>query len=186
MKLSLILTALVLSLSPAFADKADDFYHQGMAAAKQGDAVKARALLNEALRLRPDHPYARFQLGRLQGADSTMAAKQRAAKLAAVTVSVNFQEAELSDALAALGMMVEKKTAEKDGEDNAFTPNFMIQDSTGQLGKSQVTLQLKGVPANKVMDFMLQEAGGNARYDEHAIIIRPNQRAPQAGQPAGE
>ncbi|MBK1828228.1 tetratricopeptide repeat protein [Haloferula rosea] len=180
MKLSLILTTLVLSLTPAFADKADDLYKQGMAAAKQGDAVKARALLNEALRLRPDHPYARFQLGRLKGADSTMAAKQRAAKLAAVTVSVNFQEAELGDALEALGMMVEKKTSDEHGEDKAFTPNFMIQDRSGELAKSPITLQLKGVPANKVMDFMLQQAGGNVRYDEHAIIIRPNQPVKQA------
>jgi len=174
MKLSLLLTSLVLTLTPAFADKADEFYKQGLAAAKQGDAVKARAMLNEALRLRPDHPYARFELGRLKGADSTMAAKQRAAKLAAVTVTVHFEEVEFSDALAALGIMVEKKTKEKNGEDNAFTPNFMIQDKSGQLAKSEVTLQLKGVPANKVMDFMLQQVGGNARYDEHAIIIRPN------------
>lgn len=186
MKLRLILTALVLSLTPAFADKADDFYRQGMAAAQQGDAVKARALLNEALRLRPDHPYARFQLGRLKGADSSLAAKQRAAKLAAVTVSVNFQEAELSDALEALSMMVEKQTAEKHGEDKAFTPNFMIQDASGQLAQASVTLQLKGVPANKVMDFMLQQAGGNVRYDEHAIIIRPNQVSKRASSPVGE
>lgn len=180
MKLRFALAAFALTMCPAFADKADEFYRQGLAAAQQGDAAKARAFFNEALRHRPDHPYARFQLGRLKGADGTLAAKQRAAKLAAITVSVNFQEAELSDALTALSALVEKKSAEKVGEENAFTPNFMIQDTSGKLGKTEITIQLKGVPANRILEFMLEQAGGNARYDEHAIIIRPNQTVKQA------
>ena len=180
MKLPLALATFLLAVSPTFADQADDFYKKGLAAKQQGDATKARAMFHEALRLRPDHPYARFQLGTLKGADSTLAAKQRAAKLAAVTVSVNFQEAELSDALAALSTLVETKSAEKDGKDSAFTPNFMVQDTSGELQKAEVTMQLKGVPANRVLEFMLQQTGGNVRYDEHAIIIRPNAKTPQA------
>ena len=64
-------------------------------------------------------------------------------------------------------MLVEQKS------DKKFSPNFMIQDPDKKLGEQLVTLQVKAVPAKAVFEMLLQQAGAVAKYEEHAIIVKP-------------
>lgn len=172
MKTPAILLGLALAAMPAFADQADDYYQKGLAAITRGEPEQAAAAFRKALSLRPDHAYARFQLGKLQGQAGQLKAKRREGELTKVKLDeVNFDGVTLSEALTALNHMVEKKTA-KDGKEGV-TPNFMVQDSSGKLGDTEVTLRLKNVPAKIALDYLLEQAGGKARYDEHAIVILP-------------
>lgn len=169
---TLLLGLVLLASAPVQADPADQAYAQGLAAMQQGDPAKARASFQKALALRLDHAYARYQLGRLKSQAGTLVAKKRARQLSAVVLpSIDFREVALSDALAALNQMVETQSGQNGGK--TFTPNFMVQDPSGKLKDREVTLTLKNVPAKSALDYILNACGAMARYDEHAIVVRP-------------
>jgi tetratricopeptide (TPR) repeat protein len=164
-----------LMIAPVYGQSANDYYRQGVAAMERGEVQAARSAFTKALRVQPDHAYARYQLGQLEGQTENLKAKRRENELAAVRLEkVNFSEVELSEALRALGVMVGDATA-GDGEedDEGRIVNFMIQDSSGKLGDREVSLRMKNVPAKVALDYLLQQVNATARYDEHAIVIRP-------------
>ncbi|GAA5482517.1 tetratricopeptide repeat protein [Haloferula sargassicola] len=174
MKTNILIAILALAALPAAADEANDAYLRGMEAMKNNDAEGAQKAFAETLRLRPDHPYARYQLGRLKQEAPMMSARKKEAQLASVRLpEINFEEAPLSEAVAALNAMIETESGKTLGKENAVIPNLMVQDSTGQLGKKEVTLQLKNIPANTVLNYVLDQVGGRIRYDEHATLILP-------------
>lgn len=165
-----------LMIAPVYGQSANDYYRQGVAAMERGEVHAARSAFTKALRVQPDHAYARYQLGQLEGQTENLKAKRRESELAAVRLEkVNFSEVELSEALRALGVMVEDATAGDGEEDDAGgrIVNFMIQDSSGKLGDREVSLRMKNVPAKVALDYLLQQVNATARYDEHAIVIRP-------------
>jgi len=164
----LILALALAATLPAHADRASDIYKQGLIAMDQGNVKAADAAFREVLRLRPDFADARFQLSELKRNQGSIAARARQKKLAEFEIAqINFDKVELSDALEALGMLVEKKSEGK------FAPNFMIQDPSSKLADSQVTLMVKNVPAKAAFDMILQQAGAVAKYEEHAIVVKP-------------
>ncbi|MCW1921923.1 hypothetical protein OKA05_05125 [Luteolibacter arcticus] len=164
----LILALIALTAIPAHADKAADMYQAGMTAVKEGDIQAAEAAFRGALKLRPTYADARYQLTQLNGQRDAIMARGRARKLSQYTIDqVDFNKAELSEALAALGVMVEEKSEKK------FAPNFIVQDPTNKLGATIVTVQVKGVPASGILDMLVKQAGGVAKFEEHAIIIKP-------------
>ncbi|MCU0796478.1 MAG: hypothetical protein MUF31_11135 [Akkermansiaceae bacterium] len=175
MKTTHLLAILALTITPALADKADDAYRKGMRAIAAGDVTAARSAFNEALKLRPNHPYARYQLSQLDQDTGQITARKKASELAAVRLpNVDLKDVPLSDAIIALNQMVEEASAKQYGKDKALTPNFNIQDPKGELGKKEVTLQLKNVPAKTALDYILQQAGARVRFDEFATVIVPN------------
>lgn len=172
----LILALIALTAIPAHADKAAEMYQAGMTAVQNGDIQTAETSFREALRLRPTYADARYQLSNLKGQREAIVSRGRAKKLSQYTIDqVDFNKAPLSEALAALGVMVETKSEKK------FSPNFVIQDPTKKLGETIVTVQVKGVPANGILDMLVSQAGATVKYEEHAIIIRP---AGSGGAPA--
>ena len=119
----LILALIALTAIPAHADKAAEMYQAGVTAVKEGDIQTAENSFREALRLRPTYADARYQLSNLKNQRDAIVARGRAKKLSQYTIDqVDFNKAELSEALAALGVMVEEKSEKK------FSPNFVIQD----------------------------------------------------------
>lgn len=173
MKRQLIYAVLGLGVLPLAADEADEYYRRGTAAMARGDAASAQAAFTEALRLKPSHANARYQLGNLKLQKGDMVSKSRASRLAGVKLTkVEFSDVTLTEALQALNLMVENETGGADSTD-AFSPNFMIQDPKGELGKTEVTIRLKNVPAKTALDYLLEQASATARYDEHATVIRP-------------
>jgi tetratricopeptide (TPR) repeat protein len=178
MKRSILFSAVaLLSTLPLLGDQADDYYKAGMAAVSKGDINGARAAFQQTLKLKPNHPYARFQLGKLEGNKSEMIAKRRSNELASVKIpAVSFEGVTLSEALQALGALVDEQVAKAEPK-SEFSPNFMVRDPKRELGQREVSLQLKNVPAKVALDYLLEQAGGVARFDEHATVISP---APQS------
>lgn len=165
----------LLVAGTAFAETADEAYRAGMAAIQRNEPAAAKQAFERALQLRPDHAYARYQLGRLKSDSASMNAKRREAQLASVRLpEVSFEKASLSEALVALNQMVETESAKTKGKEGAFAPNFNVQDPTGKLGEKEVTLNLKNIPANAALQYLLDQVNARVRYDAHATVVLPN------------
>ena len=150
------------------AQKAEALYRHGLAAEKAGNPEAARKAYTAALQANPKHPHARYSLGQLKIHSGSIAAKGREAKFSAVMVpEYKLDAASLSEALDALRQIVDK---ESKGE---VAPNFIVQDPKKALSEAKITLVLNKVPAKGVLDYVLDQAGAKARYDEHAIVITP-------------
>ena len=167
MKMRVLMLA-VLAILPVRADTAATLYKQGMAAVEEGDVRAAELAFKEILRLQPNNANARYQLGQLKQNQDSIAARARSRQLAQYEIEqIDFSKTEVSEALVALGMLIEKKSGGK------FAPNFMIQDPSNRLADREVTLQVKKVPASAALNMILQQAGASARYEKHAIVIVP-------------
>ncbi|MCH7225449.1 tetratricopeptide repeat protein [Haloferula sp. A504] len=174
MKSIVLLLVLIATSLPAFSNDAERLYQMGLAAMNQGQPEAAEKAFREALRIQPNHAQARYQLGQLPARAEALKAQRRAAELAEIRLpAIDFAGVTLNEALAALGQMIETESAKSRGEDKALTPNFMVQDPGGSLGDKEVNLRLKNVPAKVALDYLLQQVGATARYDEHATVIRP-------------
>lgn len=169
----LLLALALLTPFPVLADTAAaESYKLGMIAVKEGNVQAAEQAFKEVLRLQPGHANARYQLGQLKQNQGSIAARQRSKKMGEYVIpQVDFDKVELSEAVAALAVMIEEKSEGK------FSPNFMVQDPSNKFGDAAVTLQVKNVPANAVLDMMLKQVGAVAKYEQHAIIIRPVPRS---------
>ena len=176
MKTRIILTLVTLLMAPLAlgqkpptpAARADLLYQQGLAAVQKGDKAGAQKAFENALRINPSHANARYHLLQLRGSGERMAAKARELKLQQVKLpEVNFSDVTLEEAVQAIDLLVRKETKE------AFSPNFVIQDSSGELAKRPITLQLRNVPAHVALKYTLDLAQATVRYDEHAILIQP-------------
>ena len=164
----LIFILAALACLPLRADTATDTYKQGMAAMAEGNVEAARIAFNEVLRLQPGNANARYQLNELNRNQDSIASRARQKELEKYTMDqVDFHNVEASEAVLALGLMVEKKSEGK------FSPNFTIQDPHKILEERKVTLQVKGVPATAVLKMIVEQSNAIVRYDKHAIVISP-------------
>lgn len=154
------------TLSPAKASEA--LYKQGQAAEKAGDPTAAKDAYNKALKLHPENANARFSLGQLKLTSASISAKGREEKFGAVQIpAFQLDAASLQEALEALSVMMEKQSKE------AVTPNFVVQDPKLVLADRKITLNLKNMPSKAVMQYLMDQSGAKARYDEHAVVITP-------------
>ena len=80
---------------------------------------------------------------------------------------LNLAAASLAEALAGLQVIIERQSK---GE---VIPNFVIQDPQQQLAAVRISLNLKSMPAKGVMQYLMEQAGAKARYDEHAVVVMP-------------
>jgi len=176
MKTPIIITLVALLIAPlglaqqdpSAATRSELLYRQGLAAVQKGDRSGAQKAFEGALRINPNNANARYQLLQLRGTGGRLAAKARELKLQQVKLPViNFDDVTLEEAIQAIDLLVRKETKE------AFSPNFVIQDSTGELAKRPISLQLRNIPAHVALKYTLDLARATARYDEHAILIQP-------------
>ena len=150
------------------AQQAEANYRKGLAAEKAGDPTTAQQAYTDALKANPKHANARYSLGQLKLNSGAIAAKGREAKFGAVMIpEFKLDGATLQESLAALQIIVEKQSKDQ------VTPNFVIEDPKNQLAAAKITLSLKAMPAKAVMQYLMQQAGAKARYDEHAVVIAP-------------
>ncbi len=160
------LVSQVLAQTPA--QQADSLYQKGLAAEKAGDPVAARGFYTQALKLDPKNPNATYSLGQLKLNSGNIAAKGREAKFGGVMIPVfQVDQATLKESLDALGMLVEKQSK------NEVTPNFVIEDPKGLLTDKKISLNLKNMPSQAVLKYLLDQTGSKVRYDEHAVVIAP-------------
>jgi tetratricopeptide (TPR) repeat protein len=150
------------------ARQAETFYRQGLAAEKAGDPAAAQQAYAAALQANPNHANARFSLGQLKLNSASIATKGREAKFGAVMIpEFKLDEATLQEALEALRLIVEKESK------NEVTPNFIIHDPESEITAAKISLNLKAMPAKAVLQYLMDQAGAKAQFDEHAVVIKP-------------
>ena len=165
---TLVAQASAQTPAPPAAPQAEVLYRQGLAAEKAGDPAAAQKAYVAALKADPKHANARYSLGQLKLNAGSISAKGREAKFGAVMIPVfNLDAATLQEALDALQVIVEKQSKKE------VTPNFIIQDPKKELAEARITLNLKSMPAKAVIQYLMEQSGAKARYDEHAIVITP-------------
>ena len=170
MKILLVFTTLTFSgqiaLAQTAAEKADIYFRKGLAAEKAGDPATASAAYNAALQVFPRHVNARYRAGQVRIEADAIRSSATAAKIGGVYIPVyRIEKASVSEAIAALGIAIEKASDEK------ITPNFIIQDPKGKLADTEISMQLKNVPAKAILDYIHSQANTQARFDEHAVVI---------------
>ena len=148
--------------------KASTLYKQGLHAIDQGQADLARACFQEVLRLQPSNTSAKFQLKRLNVTSGSLLAKKRQLQLKKIIIPVvDFDDLTLPEALDAIKALIQKQP------DKKFTPNFLVQDPTDVFEERKFTLKLGNLPASVILQYCLENARATARFDPHAIVIRP-------------
>lgn len=166
--LVVVCTLVSQALAQPPAQTAESLYQQGLAAEKAGDPVAANGFYANALKIDPNHANAIFSLGQLKLTSPAIAAKAREAKFGAVPIPVfQLDQATLKEALEAFGVIIEKQSKD------AVTPNFIIEDPKNVLADRKITLNLKNMPSQAVMKYLMDQTGAKARYDEHAVVIVP-------------
>ena len=159
---------LAQSSAPPPAQQAEVLYRQGLAAEKAGDPTAARQAYTAALAANPNHANARYSLGQLKIHGAAISEQGREGKFGAILIpEFRLDAATLQQALEALGVLIERQSKD------AVTPNFLIQDPKQQLAATKISLNLKNMPAKAVLQYLMEQAGAKARYDEHAIVIVP-------------
>lgn len=150
------------------ARQAEVFYRQGLAAEKAGDPAAAQQAYAAALQANPNHANARFSLGQLKLNSASIATKGREAKFGAVMIpEFKLDGATLQEALEALRLIIEKESK------NEVTPNFILQDPKNEITAAKISLNLKAMPAKAVLQYLMDQAGAKAQFDEHAVVIKP-------------
>lgn len=172
--LSLVIAAALSPLAAAQppaatpAQQAEALYRQGVAAEKAGEPAAAQQAYSAALAANPQHANARYSLGQLKIHAGAIAVQGREAKFAAVAIpEFRLDAATLQEALDALSVIIERQSKD------TVTPNFVIQDPKQQLAAVKISLNLKSMPAKAVLQYLMEQAGAKARYDQHAIVITP-------------
>ena len=161
------------------AERARSFYKMGLVAVDEGNFNLAKQSFREVLKLYPTHPQARRQLTHITSNRKTLEIGRRKATLKKVIIpKVNLEKQTLQDSLQMLTAQVERETQKK------VKPNIIIQDPTGGFKGSSITLRLSRVPAETLLRYIVDQAGGNIRYDNHAIVITPRRKG-KAAEPTG-
>jgi len=157
--------------SDAREERARSFYKMGLIAVNEGNFNLAKQSFREVLKLYPTHPQARRQLTNITANRNTLEIGRRKATLKKVIIpQVNLEKETLREALDMLREQVKRESKGK------VKPNFIVQDRTGGFKGRTVTLQLNRVPAETLLRYIVDQANGNIRYDNHAIVITPRNK----------
>ncbi|MGC4013033.1 MAG: tetratricopeptide repeat protein [Luteolibacter sp.] len=143
-------------------------YAEGMAAVAAGDPKLAESCFTKALQQDPNNANARYQLGEVRKNASSIASKGRENKFGGVMIEkIQLDKATLQESLDYLASLVSKASKDQ------VASNFILEDPKNALGTKEVTLKLNNVPAKAVLQYILTQVDGRARFDEHAIVVSP-------------
>jgi len=150
------------------AEQANNLYKQGVIAMRAGKYDIAQMSFKEVLRLYPKHTQARRHLLYiLQNRKGLEVGKRKAALKKVIIPQIDFDKATVQEALDVLSAMVQRESKK------TVAPNFVVQDPTEGFKNSSITLRLRSVPAETMLNYIVDQAGGRVRYDNHAIVITP-------------
>lgn len=154
-----------------------DLYQTGVSALEAGERETAKRAFQGVLKLQPGNGHARYQLATLEKNFDRVMLKKREQEFAGTKLKeVYFDNATVAEALEAIDRMATEQS------DKKFSPNFIIQDPDTHFVDKRISMQLRNVPVSVVLEYVLEAAKANARYDEHATVIkpRPGQRKTEA------
>ena len=150
------------------AEKAGNFYRQGITAMNAGKYEIAKTSFREVLKIYPSHPQAKRKLLYLNANRKTLEVGQRKNALGKVVIpKVDIDKASVQESIEIL--MAHVKSASSDKK----SPNMIVNDPKGGFTGKTVTLNLTNIPASTLLQYILDQSGGVARFDNHAIVIRP-------------
>lgn len=161
-------------------EKVNSLYQMGMVAMKEGNFDLAKTSFKEVMRLNPSHAKARMHLYDISINRNAMSIGRRKAALKKVIIpQVNLDKATIQESLEMLAVQVERESKKK------VTPNFIVQDPTGGFKGRTVTLRLSRIPAETLLRYIVDQASGHVRFDNHAIVITPRKPG-KAAEPTAE
>ena len=147
---------------------ASAWYQKGMKALKMGKPEDAKVAFQNVLKLKPGYSPAKYQLARIPELSARAKLTRRKELFKATLIpKIDFNNATLEEALEALDELATQATEKK------FSPNFVIQDPNGAIKDSKVSLKMKNIPLSVALKYLLEGSGAQARFDEHATVIRP-------------
>ena len=154
------------------ATQARSLYQQGMVAMKDGHYHQAKTSFRGVLKLYPSHPQARQKLNYITSNQKSLESNSRKKALSKVVITkVDMDKLTLQEAIEVLSAQVKHVSSSK------VNPNIIIQDRSGVFTGKLVTLNLSKVPADTLLGYILGQVGGTAKYDSHAIIIKPREKS---------
>lgn len=169
MKLTLFL-ALLVGVAPLLAKDptSEDYFKAGEAALAKNDLETAKKYYAAAIQINPQNGNARYRLLSMKDLNAKARVKLRQDQMAAIKLPiVDFEDFTLAESIEALGIMIEKASAE------TFVPNFVISDPSNNFGDSKISLKLRNIPASTALNYVLSQAKAKQAWDEHVITIRP-------------
>lgn len=153
-------------------EKARSLYQQGISAMNDGKYDLAKMSFREVLRIYPTHPQAKRHLLHLNSNRSSLEVGKRKKVLRQVIIpKFDLDKASVQESMEMLSAHV------KQASSNKVDPNFIVQDRTGAFAGKTVTLNLSNVPAETLLGYIVDQVGAIARYDSHAIVIKPRQKS---------
>ena len=154
------------------ATKARGLYQQGITAMKAGQYNLAKTSFRGVLKLYPTHPQARQKLNYISSNQGTLETDQRKKEMRKVVIpKVDIDKASLQEAIDVLSAHIKQASQSK------TSPNFIVQDRSGGFTGKVVTLNLSNVPADTLLKYIVDQVGGVAKFDSHAIIIKPRAKS---------
>lgn len=151
------------------AEQAKSLYNTGIIAMRKGQYDTATASFRGVLKLYPKHTQARRNLLHILNNRKSLEVGRRKSSLKNIIIpKVDLEQVTVQEALEVLGVMVTKESKK------LVTPNFIVQDPTDTFKGRSVTLRLNRIPAETLLNYIIDQVGGRARYDSHAIIISPH------------
>lgn len=91
--------------------------------------------------------------------------KKQLAKV--IIPSIQLEQATLEEALQVLVIQIKRES------EGGFTPNFIVQDPGADLKQGVITLQLEKIPADMLLQYIVNQVKGKIRYDKYVIAITP-------------
>ena len=141
-------------------------YQRGVMAMNRGDVVAAEKDLRAVLQAQPQNPHAKYALNQLLANREKIAARYRENMMKETKLEkVEYSDASVTECLESLTELVKNATQQK------FSPNFVVKDPGGKLSSRTVSLNLSGVPAHMVLQYIASSAQCKVVYEQHAIIV---------------
>jgi hypothetical protein len=159
------------------AQQVEQFYNMAVQAYEDGDITAAREALNSALTLNRSHAHS-IALARQMKAQGNQTVLDRRKRLfnSVMIPIIDLSDVTFKDAINVLAKSVETQSK------GQITPNFIIQDRGNTLNDVKITLVLKNVPAENVLDHLLKSAGASVTFGEYTTVIRPRGNASEQKQ----
>ena len=148
-------------------------YEAGRQAFFRNDFKTAKPYFEKVLKVKPTHVPSRSMLNTILQAEKKAGAKDSMQGWAkrAIIPAIDVEEATLEEVIAFV--RVKSRTVTK----GAWEPNFILRKPEG--GElPPITMALRKVPVEYVVQKMAELSGLAVRYEEHAIMIAPKDLLP--------
>jgi hypothetical protein len=177
---AILTTALALSSASA-QGTVQSKYNEGVLLFNAGKYGEALMVFEEVLAQKPDFIYARNYSAKAKSMIAKGAGPKNdlEGKLARIIVpEINFSSAPLGDVLDYFSA----RSTELSG--GSVAANFIYKGTPEQRQNTLITFSLRAIPLTEAIKYVSQLSNSKVKYEEHAVVIEPNQPAQTPTAPA--